>query len=73
VKNFSHAARGNSIILPHAGEIIRIEKTIVGRNTFHKEFVSASGDSFAALSRNEARDDNPCIRLGVVLSDSTIV
>jgi hypothetical protein len=37
--------------------VIGIEKTIVGRNAFHNEFVSASGDSFAALSRNEARNE----------------
>jgi hypothetical protein len=41
--------------LPHAEKIIVVGKIIIGRNTFHNEFVSASGDSFAALSRNEAR------------------
>jgi hypothetical protein len=34
-----------------------IKKVIVCRNIFHNEFVSASGDSFTALSRNEAKND----------------
>jgi hypothetical protein len=38
-----------------SGEINCDEKVVVGRKIFHKEFVSASGDSFAALSRNEAK------------------
>jgi hypothetical protein len=50
VKNFSHAAGGNSIVLPHVTGKTEIEKVIAYRNISHEKFVSASGDSFAALA-----------------------
>ncbi|MDR1068138.1 MAG: methyltransferase domain-containing protein [Clostridiales Family XIII bacterium] len=48
VKNFSHAAGGNSIVLPHEREKTEIENVAVDRNIFHEKFISRGGDSFAA-------------------------
>jgi hypothetical protein len=56
VKNFSHAAGGNSIIFASLRRYwLKKQNVMVWQKHFHEKFVSASGDSLAALSRNEAK------------------
>jgi hypothetical protein len=59
VKSLSHAAGGNLILFASRGDkVLENQNAMVGRNIFHLKFVSASGDLFAALSRNEAKCDS---------------